>query len=430
MEAGPGDTIRPRDLASPQARALLERAQALAPRTDPLALVAALRRDFPGADPSLVSAVATQARLRARAVPRLGLLAERLVLSDAGLQQASRGTVAAYRAAQLRLRLGDAGRDDEPLVADLGCGLGVDALALSDAGFRVRAIESDPWTAEAAALNCTDRPGVEIVEGDALTADLAGCHAAFCDPSRRDPSAPLPTHGRGRAPRVGHPEQWSPPWPWVVDLARRLPVVAKASAGLPGSAVPEDAEREWIEVAGEVVECCVWFAPLGEAGVRRATILAAGDALSLAAGPLEHGTRVTDVAQAYLLEPAAAVTAAGLVEAVATRFARQGIIAELIGGWLTASQDPASPWVRAWRVIEELPASSRAMRDALRGAGQVTWKTADIRESAEDVAQRVRHRPAAGAPPTTVILLANGSAWRAELPDPRFPTLGDGTAAP
>ena len=410
--ATPGGRIRPRELAS--AGALLDRASELTtPRTDPLTVVAGLRREFPEAEPALVGEAATQARLRARAAPRLGPRAERLVLSDAGLQQASRWAVATYRAGELRRRLGAPETAVSPLVADLGCGLGIDALALAEAGFRVRGVEKDPWTAEAAAVNCAGQPAVAIVEGDAVEADLRDCAAAYCDPARRDPDAPMATHGRGRTARVVDPALWSPPWPWVVEVSNVLPTVAKAAPGLRESAVPLDAEREWIEVDGEVVECCVWFAPLGHPGMRRATVLLGGVVLTLGSSEPDSAPDATATPDDYLLEPAAAVRRAALVGALADDLRTEGTPVRRMGDWLTSPRDPESGWVRAWQVKEALPRGSRALRDALRTFGPITWKTDAVRESAEAVDRRVGHRPAAGGPSATVVMLDDGSAWLA-----------------
>lgn len=418
----PEERIRPRALVG--SGVLPDRAATLTLQdADPLAVVASLRREFPEAAPALVAEAASQARLRAASLRTSRSARGPRREAARGLQQASRWAVAAYRAGELRRRLGAPDRGGPPLVADLGCGLGIDALALADAGFRVLGLENDPWTAEAASVNCADHPGIHIVEGDAREADLESCAAAFCDPARRDPAAPLPTHGAGRPPRVGDPGRWSPPWPWVVQASRRLPTVAKASPGIPASAVPADAEREWIEVDGDVVECCVWFAPLGQAGVRRATLLAERGSRTLSAGPAEDRPgpappEPPERPDAYLLEPAAVVRRAALVEALAEAVRADGTAARRIGEWLTCPRDPATAWARTWRVAAPLPRGSRALRAALSGFGPVAWKTDAIRESADQVGRRVGHRPTPDGPAATVIMLGDGSAWLAERAHP------------
>ena len=381
--------IRPADLRNPEATAL----EADLAGTDPLVAITAVRRAHPSVDPELISALASQARLRERGRERLGAWAQDMVLTDAGLQQASRAPVAIYRGAELARRLG---RSDVT-IADLGCGLGMDSLGLASAGFDVRAVESDPWTAEAAQFNAAIIPGRITVEcADVLTVDVDGCAAAFCDPARRDEHGPSNRAGT-RARGYADPAQWSPPWSWVRALAERLPVVAKAAPGLSRSHVPDDVEREWIACDGELVETCVWFAPLA-AATRRATAIDPGGLSSISDS--DPSSDALAEPRAVLAEASEAVVRAGLL---ATLAARLDIAAVRDSSrWLTADALLRDPLLRCWTVERELPADPVEMRAALRGRGSATWKTRDIDISADDVAARVGHRPARGGTPVTV----------------------------
>ncbi|MFY9712990.1 MAG: class I SAM-dependent methyltransferase, partial [Microbacterium sp.] len=89
-----------------------------------------------GHSPELVAAVVTQVSLRARAKPKFGDFAGRMLFTRAGLEQATRLGVAARHAQRLR----GAGITS---VADLGCGIGGDALAFAGAGLRVHAVDAD-----------------------------------------------------------------------------------------------------------------------------------------------------------------------------------------------------------------------------------------------------------------------------------------------
>ena len=112
---------------------------------------------------------------------------------------------------------------------------------------------------------------VEVRCEDVTATDLAGVDAAFVDPARRSST------GRALDPR-----SWSPPFPFVLELAGRVPATgAKLAPGVPHGVLPLDAEAEWVSDGGDVVECALWCGPLATAGVRRrATLLPSGATLT------------------------------------------------------------------------------------------------------------------------------------------------------
>ena len=99
-----------------------------------------------GHPPELVAAVLTQARLRTRARAKFHEFAARMLFTPDGLEQSTRLKVAARHAGRFaRAGLGS--------VADLGCGIGADALAFAGLGMRVVAVERDEVTAAVAACS-------------------------------------------------------------------------------------------------------------------------------------------------------------------------------------------------------------------------------------------------------------------------------------
>ena len=84
--------------------------------------------------PALVAAVLSQSKLRARARAKFGEFASRMLFTEAGLEQATRLQVAALHAGRFaRAGIGH--------VADLGCGIGGDALAMAAIDLEVTAVE-------------------------------------------------------------------------------------------------------------------------------------------------------------------------------------------------------------------------------------------------------------------------------------------------
>ncbi|MFT4285872.1 MAG: SAM-dependent methyltransferase, partial [Protaetiibacter sp.] len=180
-----------RALLTPEGLRLLDGVGHVAADADVVRMVSRLRAA--GHAPELVAAVLTQARLRTRARARFGDFAERMLFTPDGLEQATRLAVAAQHAGRFS-RAGVAS------VADLGCGIGADALAFASLGMRVVAIERDEVTAAIAAYNLAPFPDARVVHGDALADEPADAEALWFDPARR---------GGGR--RHADPADWSPP---------------------------------------------------------------------------------------------------------------------------------------------------------------------------------------------------------------------------
>ena len=224
---------------------------------DPLTAASALRAR--GLEPGLAAAALTQATLRRSARAKFGSAADLMFFTRAGLEQATRSVVAERRTA----RLAAAG---VRTLADLGCGLGSDALAAARAGIHVYAVDADPLTAAVAAANVaalglTDR--IEVSCADATTVEVARYDAVFADPARRKA-------GRGR---VFDPASFSPPWDFVAGLAERVPrTVLKLAPGIDHALLPPGAEGEWVSVGGDLVEAAFWCGPLASVP-RRASLI-------------------------------------------------------------------------------------------------------------------------------------------------------------
>src|ERR671928_981573 len=104
-----------------------------------------------------------------------------MLFTPAGLEQATRLQVAARHAQ----RFASAGVER---VADLGCGVGADSMALATFDREVLAVERDELTAAVATMNLRHWPEATVRCEDATTTDLTGFGGAFGDPPRR-PSA-------------------------------------------------------------------------------------------------------------------------------------------------------------------------------------------------------------------------------------------------
>ncbi|MGQ7295430.1 THUMP-like domain-containing protein [Quadrisphaera sp. KR29] len=385
-------------LLRPEGWALLE---ALPPYGGPdaaMALGERLRAE--GADPAVVAAALTQSRLRARAEAKFGPFAAGMLLTAEGLEQATRLQVAAHHAQRFR----DAGCTR---VADLGCGIGGDAMALASLGLGVLAVERDEATAAVATVNLRHWPEAQVHRADVLdvVAELgrdAGVDGAWLDPARRTAA--------GR--RVLDPHRASPPWSTVLDVARRVPATgAKLAPGVPrdlaaGSGLP--AEVQWVSVDGDVVEAVCWFGPLARPG-RAASALVlrspgrggAATLLDDADLPVPPALASPDGVGAYLYDPDGAVVRSGLV----------GQVAALVGGslldptiaYVTSDRLVSTPLARALAVEEVWPFGLKALRTRLRDRGVGAVEVLK-RGSAVDVEQLRRSLRLAGPHRATLVL--------------------------
>jgi SAM-dependent methyltransferase len=314
---------------------------------DALAAAAAVRARGIPAD--LAAAALTQVELRRRAVAKFGPDAARMFFTRAGLEQATRAVVADRRAA----RLAAAG---VRRLADLGCGLGSDALAAARAGISVYAVEADPPTAALAAANAAEAGLADLITvvcADATTVDVTGFDAVFADPARR-------RAGRGR---VFDPRSYSPPWDFVAGLAERVPrTVLKLAPGIDHDLLPPGAEGEWVSVGGDLVEAAFWCGPLA-AAPRRATLLPGGAELT---GPGDTAAPVGPVG-GYLYDPDPAVVRSHLVAEFAATIG--GRIADPTIAYVYTDSPVETPYGRRLAVTDVLPFSLKRLRTLLRDRG-------------------------------------------------------------
>lgn len=338
-------------LLTPEALRLLDGLPPLQSTGDVARTVSQLRAA--GHSPDLVSAVVGQARLRVRAQAKFGPFAERMLFTRAGLEQATRLSIAARHAGRLR----DAGIGS---VADLGCGIGGDALGFAGLGLRVHAVDADPVTAALAAYNLAPfGSDVTVVNGLAEQAPLDGVDAVWLDPARR-------TAGHTETERV-RASDYTPSLDWCFALAQRMPAGIKLGPAFDRSLIPGDVEAQWISADGATIECVLWSGRLARDGIRRAALVTRGqDAWELTAAADAEDEPVRELG-AFLHEPAGAVIRARLIGEVA-RSLEAGMLAPGIA-YLTGDAEATSPFAASFRVREVLPADVKALGSALRARG-------------------------------------------------------------
>jgi SAM-dependent methyltransferase len=356
-------------LLTPEGARLLARL----PRYDAAAALrvgAELRRE--GFDDALVATAMTQARLRARARAKFGDLADRLLLTADGLQQATRPSVAALHVRRYTEGAGGS-------LLDLCCGIGGDLLPLAAAGLRVTGVDRDPVTAAVAAAN-VDALGLgaraDLRCADVLEVDLGRAGAVFVDPARR-----------GAGGRTFDPRAYSPPFDAVLAMASEVAATgAKLAPGIPHGVLPAGTEAEWVSDAGDVLECGLWFGPLAGGVARRATLLPSGDTVT------GDGTRRAPVGPVgrWLHEPDGAVIRAGLVAEVAEPLG--AVLLDPTIAYLSTDEPVVTPFATSYEVTDVLPFGLKRLRTLLRsrGVGSVTVKKRGTAVQPEALRRRLR----------------------------------------
>lgn len=320
-----------------------------------------------GHSPDTVSAVVGQARLRTRAEAKFGPFAARMLFTRAGLEQATRLSIAARHAGRFR----DAG---VTRIADLGCGIGGDALGFAGIGLDVLAVDADEVTAALAAYNLAPfGDSATVRHGRAEDTDLTSVDAVWLDPARR-------TAGHGDTVRT-QAADWTPPLDWAFALASRMPTGIKLGPGFDRAQLPGgDIEAQWITVDGSTIELVLWSGALARDGVARAALVVTSDTAHELTSPGDTPDEPVRELGEYLHEPAGSVIRARLIGDVA-RTLDAGMVSDGIA-YLTSDSALTSPFVQSFRIRERLPFDvkqlSRALRERDIGTLEIKKRGVDV----------------------------------------------------
>lgn len=385
-------------LSDPAHWALLQELQQQDP--DLTSLNQQLRRR--GLAPELATALTAQLDLRRHARTKFGQLAQRMLFTRAGLEQASRLPVARWHAR----RFAAAGIER---VADLGCGIGTESLALALEGIEVWAIDLDPEAAACASRNLSDFAGARVEQRDLteLTAEDLRGWGVFLDPARRGPTG-----------RRFRPEDWAPSWDHIRQMCSwNIPLGVKVAPGIDYSYLPSDHSAQWVSVDGDLVEASLWSPSLSPEGPGRGAVLfdSDGEAHLLSDPAIASADAPTRQAEAgpldaYLFEPDPAVIRSGMIarlcELTGTHLVSPSI------AYMTGPEPVDSPFLTGFRVLAQTPLRVKAIRAALRemdaGHVEVKKRGADI-----DPAALQKQLQGPGSHNVVVIATRVGAAHRA-----------------
>ena len=339
--------------------------------------------------PDQAAALVAQARLRRAAAHKFGERAGKMFFESVALEQASAMPVAAWTARRFARF---------PWVADMGCGLGGDSLALAEMGVRVLAVDRRELALSLVAANARAWNLARYIHP--LRADVLrpawDLPVAWADPGRREASR-----------RIFHPEALQPPLSSLLALQRtRIPHLGiKLMPGLNHAHIPPQAEAEWISLDGELKEAVLWFGELVEREGRRATVLPAGVSLwaaSVAARVAPPG--------AFFYEPDPAVIRAGAVRVLAQRLGLWQIDETI--AYLSGDACIETPFARCWPILEHHPFHLKTLNRRLRvlQADVVAVKKRGSPIEPEPFRRKL-HRTPGGRPVIVVLTRVGNRPW-------------------
>ena len=260
-------------------------------------------------------------------------------------------------------------------VFDLCCGNGGDALQLKNRG-RVVAVDSDPLIAELVAANLdieqledggdlqepnaapepSSQPGTirQVICSDVMDLHLPANSWINIDPDRRPDSKNTNTQSVQAGPkRISNPDHYHPSWQSVVQLVRQSSgaCIKLAPAANPDVTQLADSHRCWISLSGSVREQTLLCggvlsnSELPASGRSAVALKSDGSSHWFVATPelVTQRAPITDKPQNWLVDPDAAIRAAGLTDAYAV--SQQLSVVGWASGFLTGETPPTSEQV-------------------------------------------------------------------------------------
>jgi len=355
-------------LISPQGQALLAEVGDIDSKADMVKVVSKLRGK--GHSAELVATVLTQVKLRRRAKAKFGEFSEGMFFTEEGLEQASRLNVAAIHAGRFRAQ-------GLKHIADLGCGIGAETLALASLDMDVSAFELDEVTAAIATYNLARFENVTVEQADVTQIDLARFDGLFIDPARRDLNDTKTNINK----RKYDINDFSPSFDFVLETAKLKPTIVKLGPGMDHKDIPEDAEAVWVSDDGDLVELTLYFGKLRRAEIKRsALLLTPSGTHEITSASSERLDAPMGELGKYIYEPDAAIIRSHLVGDLAIELGLNIFSNEI--AYLSGDKELTSPWLRGYEVIENLVFDRKKLKAYLRekkiGTLEIKKRGADI----------------------------------------------------
>jgi SAM-dependent methyltransferase len=319
-------------------------------KLDAPALVLKLRKAFPNSDTRELNLAVETYIARREAPDKLGDWAREGHFSLSLLQQASRVSIASYRARYF------AGRKH---VLEVGTGTGSDTAALARVAEHVTTIEGDPETCELAKRNLALQgiSNVTFLVGRAEDIILSlppSYDALFADPMRRTKSGE----------RVWSGEDYAPPLSFLLSLSIGSLRAIKISPGLFIEPCPEGWTRQFVGYGEECLEQTLWFgSPVADSSIVVTD-------RNVEWSPADGGSvpLLAESFDGFIVEAHATINRC---QHLAAFFAERKIkpVADDVAYGICQEQPERSELLSSYKIIESLPYSAKNLKPVLARLG-------------------------------------------------------------
>jgi hypothetical protein len=203
---------------------------------------------------------------------------------------------------------------------------------------------------------------------------------------------------------------FSPTFDFVMAAAAKKPTGVKFGPGPPHEGIPDEAEAQWVSVNGDLVELSLWFGKLARPGIKRSALLidAAGKHEITSASTERQDAPLGDIEE-FVYEPDNSVIRSHLLGQLAEQLGAHIFSPEI--AYLTSATELHSPWLKGYRVIDNLTFDRKKLKAYLREKG---IGTLEIKKRGSDIVpeQLRKELQPKGKGAATLIVTRVGDAHR------------------
>jgi hypothetical protein len=215
---------------------------------------------------------------------------------------------------------------------------------------------------------------------------------------------------RAKAIRKFDPASFSPSFDFVLSAAATKPTGVKLGPGHPHDGIPDDCEAQWVSADGDLVELTLWFGALAREGVKRSALLIAGGAKhEITSAETEPARADLGELDDFVYEPDNAVIRSHLIGDLAKQIDAHLFAPEI--AYLTSSKQISSPWVKGYRLLDNLVFDRKKLKAYLR---ERNIGTLEIKKRGSDIVPEQLRKELApkGEGAATLIVTRAGDAHR------------------